>query len=167
MPSSKKQTGSILMVSLLFLSVFTTSYCFAESPVLTPGDFLEQVLAAIERFGGLSWVLKISVAITLIIASMKVSFLNRLIWQKLGNFRAWAAPILGIIAGVLSLATDGAPITLAKIFAFLSAGAGAIILHELLDTIKGIPGLGEVWIGLIDMIEKVLGGPAADKGAKK
>lgn len=115
-------------------------------------DFLNQVLSVIQGFGGLSFMLKASAIITLTIASMKVTALNQLIWSKLGSFQAWLAPILGLVAGILSIGSSG-PLTLAKIFAYMSAGAGAVVLHELLDTIKAVPGLGAIYVSIINVIE--------------
>lgn len=137
------------------LSLFVCGYAFAGD-VVSPQDFFALVLEAIKGFGGVSWVLKIASIITIIISSMKVSFLNDLIWSKLGAFKSWVAPILGLIAGILMLSKDGG-LTLAGVFAYISAGGGAIILHELLDSIKAIPGLGPTWIWIINMIEASLG----------
>ncbi len=121
-------------------------------------DFLSQVLAAIGQLGGLSTLMKLSLLITIVISSMKVSFLDELFWSKLGAFKVWLAPILGLIAGVLSLSMNGQDISWAALFAYMSAGAGAVFLHEILDSVKAIPGLGWVWVKLIDIIEKSLGG---------
>jgi hypothetical protein len=147
----------IFAVSTLFMSLFLAGYAVADPSVVTPQDFFTQVFDTIHAFGGFPWVMKISSVILLVIASMKVSFLNRMFWAHLGALQAWLAPILGLIAGVLSLAASGG-ITFTKIFAYLSAGAGAIILHELLDTVKAIPGLGSVYVGIIDAFEHLLGG---------
>lgn len=124
-------------------------------------DFLGSVLKAVKDFGGLSWVMRVALVITLLLSSMKVTVLNDLIWSKLGNFKAWAAPVLGLAAGIASLASQG-QLTWAGALAWVSAGAGAIILHELLDTVKAIPGLGAVWIELIDVISSFLGGPKSE-----
>lgn len=121
-------------------------------------DFLSQVLDAVKGFGGLSWLLKISAVITVILASMKVSFMRDLVWDKLGAAKAWAAPILGLIVGILNLATAGGHITLPAILAYVSAGAGAIILHELLDTLKAVPGIGPKWVEIISVISAFTGG---------
>lgn len=124
-----------------------------EIPVQT---FAGQVLEAIGQFGGLPWVGKIALLITLIIGSMKVTALRQLIWDKLGAAKAWLAPILGLILGVLTL-MQGGHLTLAGVLAWVSAGAGALILHELLDSIKKIPGIGAAWVGFIDLIMSYLG----------
>lgn len=125
---------------------------------LPAGDFLSQVLAAIKQFGGLPTVGKIALIIALLISSMKVSVLNQLLWSKLGAAKVWVAPLLGLIAGILDLANSG-QVTLASVFAYISAGAGAIILHELLDSVKKIPKLGELWVKVIEIVQRALKGP--------
>lgn len=146
---------ALLALAFMVFSVFGQTPAPPEVP---PMDFLAQVLEYVKQFGGLPWVLKIAGIITILLASMKVTFLNNLIWAKLGKAKAWAAPVLGLILGVLSLTSSG-QLSLAGILAYISAGAGAVILHELLDTIKGIPGLGPVWVEVINVISSFLGGP--------
>ncbi len=146
------------LLSLFMLFTFVMSYAFAESSVTAPQDFLAQVLKAIAEFGGLPTVLKIASIITLIVGSMKVSVLNEMLWSKLGAAKVYVAPVLGLIAGILGLGSNG-PITAASVFAYVASGAGAVILHEILDSIKAIPGLGEVYISIINLIESFLGGP--------
>lgn len=155
----RKKIDAMLMTQCLIIGSFVCAYAMAETNVISPGDFLQGVLQAISSFGGMSWVLKISSVITLVIASMKVSLLNQYVWAKLGSFQAWVAPILGIVVGILSILASGGTLTVPTLLAYFSAGAGAIILHELLDTIKAIPGLGSVYVGVIDFIEMTLGGP--------
>ncbi len=156
-----KMSKSLLMISILFCLTIATGYAFAETAPVSPLDFLGQVLSTIFRFGGLTWVMKISSVVMLLIASMKVSVLNDWFWSKLGNFQAWVAPILGALGGILSIAINGGQINLASIIAYMTAGAGAIVLHELLDTLKAIPGLGAIWVQIIQGIENALGGPAS------
>jgi hypothetical protein len=127
----------------------------------TLSDFLTQVLQAVASIGGLSKLAMVSVCLTLLVSSMKVTFLNKLVWSHLGPFQTWVAPILGLIAGILGLGAGGAPFSLALVFAYFTAGAGAVFLHEILDGIKLIPGLGPIWMALIDLIEGALGGPAS------
>ncbi len=153
-----KRKFALTSATLFTLLSFVTFYAMAQD-VTAPQDFLAQVLETIAKFGGLSIFVKVSVVITLIIASMKVSILNDLIWSKLGQFKAWVAPILGLVAGILGLFIDGHTPTPQSIFAYISAGAGAIILHELLDTIKAIPGIGSTYVMIINIIEGALGGP--------
>lgn len=139
----------------LFLAMCVGCQAFAQEN----GDvsFFTQVIDYVEAFGGLSWVLKIAGGITLILSTMKVSFLKP-IWDKLGDAQAWAAPVLGLISGLLMTAVDG-NFTWAAVSAYVFSGAGAIILHELLDTIKSIPKLGTGWVTVIEVIKSLLGSP--------
>lgn len=141
---------------LLFFLSFSTIIAFAQDAV-APQDFLSQVLKFIQSWGGIPMMAKVAGVILLLVASMKVSFLKPY-WDKLGSLQAWVAPILGLIAGILGLGSGGAPITLASIFAYMSAGAGAVVLHELLDTVKAVPGIGPLWVSVIAIIESSLGG---------
>lgn len=158
------------MFTLFLVSFFIGAFALAQAAVPAPvalPDFLAQVLAAIAGFGGLSWMLKVAAIITLIIASMKVSILNTWIWSKLGAAQVWVAPVLGLIGGILSLGQGSAGITMAGVLAYVSAGAGAVVIHELLDSVKAIPGLGAVYVSVIGIIEGLLGGGSPLLVAKK
>lgn len=150
---------------LTFCVVMTVGIAHADD-ALPVGDFFTQVIQTIQKLGGLPWVAKIASIVLLVIASMKVSFLNDLIWKRLGKAQAWIAPILGLASGILMLGYDG-KITLPGVFAYLAAGAGALILHELLDTAKAIPGIGPLWVTVIGVIEGALGGSGSQPVAKK
>lgn len=156
----KKAIGHIFSGVCVLLVCFTACYAFAGDSVVSPQDFFAQVLAAIQSFGGLSFMPKVAGIVTLVISSIKVSFINKYVWSKLGAAQTWVAPVLGLLAGILGLGTTG-HITLASVFAYISAGAGAIVLHELLDSVKAIPGLGAGFVAVINLIEGVLGGPSA------
>lgn len=139
-----------------FLSL--TSFADTVASASTESDFLSQVLSAIQKFGGLSVLMKVSVVILLLISSMKVSFLNQLLWSKLGSWQKIVAPVLGLAAGLFGLFGGGTPVTIASVLAYLGAGLGATGLHELLDGIKTIPGIGPTWVSVISAIESSLGG---------
>jgi len=145
----------ILMLTVLLGGVVSLAQV---APVDPAADFLSQVSAAVQAFGGMSTLLKIASIVGLVIASLKVSALNDMIWSKLGALQAWLAPVLGLVYGLVSMAAKGQPLTVAAVFAYLTAGAGAVVLHELLDTVKAIPGIGTVYVALINMIESALGG---------
>lgn len=130
-----------------------------DDVTMTFYDFLSDIFSAIRHFGGISWFSRIALITTLVVSSMKVTFLNKLIWEKFGRAKAWASPIFGLIAGLLALGSDGHLPSIAEAMAYMSAGSGALIFHELLDTIKVIPGLGPKWIAFIEVIESSLGGP--------
>lgn len=142
----------LLLLSIVLAALLFPALAVADSIDVLPSDFLAQVLEFIKTFGGLPSVAKISGVILLLIASMKVSVIRSYVWDRLGAFKAFAAPTLGLIAGVISLET----ITLPGLATYLFAGAGAIILHEILDAVKSIPGIGAIYVSIIDFIKKIL-----------
>jgi len=119
--------------------------------------FLAQVFEMVNSFGGMPWTLRVAAVIMLLVASMKVSF-ARPLWDKLGKFKSLVAPLSGLVAGLLILGSSGS-LTLAGAIAYMFAGAGAIILHELLDSIKGLPGLGKMYIAVIEFLQGLLKKP--------
>lgn len=141
------------------VAILISFSAFAQAAELPATDFFAQLMAAIKAFGGLSWMGKVSSIVLLLVASMKVSFIKPL-WDKLGAAKAWAGPVLGLIGGILSLGVDG-NITVAGVMAYVASGAGALILHELLDTVKAIPGLGAMYVAVINWIEGLLGAKKA------
>jgi hypothetical protein len=148
---------------LAFTMMLFTVLVFAQDTIPAPVDSVEglfpQVITLIKQFGGLPWVLKIAGIAAVLLSTLKISAIREVTWDKLGAAKAWAAPILGLIFGVLSLGTS---LTWASALAYISAGAGAIILHELLDSIKAIPGIGSVWLSIIGVIQSLLGGKKTD-----
>lgn len=127
----------------------------AELPVT---DFLAQVIEAIKSFGGLAWGMKVAAVITLIISSMKVSFIRQYTWDKVhGSLKVLIAPALGLIAGLLSMGKfDWASLT-----AWAAAGAGAVLISNLLAGVKQLPGIGAQYVSLINLFEMLLGKPKA------
>lgn len=145
----------MVFVMLMFLPLVAWAQ---DIPI---SDFLTQAIAAFASFGGLGWAAKVAAVLTLVIASMKVSILNQWVWSKLGALQPWLAPLLGALYGVFSLASGGT-LTLAGVLAYFAAGAGAVVLHELLDSLKSLSGLGATWVAIIDAIEAALGGPGGN-----
>lgn len=147
--------------ALLMLGAFTVS-AFAQAPSptpLDPGTFISQSVSAFANFGSLAWGAKIAIILTIVVSSMKVSFLDDLIWNKLGPaLQVWVAPILGLILGILSPLVSGTAFSWSTLFAYMGAGAGAIVLHQLLDSLKSIKTIGPLWVGLISALEGILGG---------
>lgn len=153
----KKMFAPLMAIAAFLVCFFAHAQAAPAPAPLDPGDFLKQVIAAVEAMGGLNPVLKLSSIIMLLIASMKVTYLNTVIWSKLGAFQIWVAPFFGLLAGVLSL---GSALTPAAAIAYITVGAGAVFLHEILDLLKLVPGLGSLYVFIINMIESALGGGA-------
>lgn len=149
-----------LLFLLCFISlIFGVCYAFADETVVAPSDFFTEVLKFAQSLGGLSWAAKIAGSITLILSSMKVSFLNQWVWSKLGAFKVWMGPVLGLVLGLVSMDT----FSWSGAVAYALSGAGAVFFHEILDSVKAIPGLGTAYVSGITMVESLLGGPASQK----
>jgi hypothetical protein len=133
---------------------FAAAFAFADAPAPVPvSDFLAQVIQVIHDMGGLSGVGKVSAIVALIVGSMKVDQVKSLLWDKLPKgAQPWLAPILGLIAGILSLH----PITFAGIFTYAFSGAGAIIVYELLDSVKVAAAANALVSSIIGMIQGLL-----------
>lgn len=121
-------------------------------------DMLSRILQYVKDFGGLGSFAKISGAITLLLSLTKVSFIKPL-WDKLGDFKAYAGPALGFLAGLFNAFT-GNKFDWAVVAAWTFAGSGSVFLHEILDTIKAIPGVGTLWVTVIEIIKGILKAPA-------
>lgn len=147
----------IFNIIILILSSCVGLLAFAETEVIGTLDFFIQIMQSLKDFGGLSSIVKSSIIITLIISSMKVSFLNSLIWSKLGGLKVFIAPLLGLIGGLLTLKSQA--VSAADITVYLISGGGAVFLHELLDSVKEIKGIGPVYLNIINVLTAILRGP--------
>ncbi len=153
-----KMKNYALWIAVFFFGVFTLN-AFAQDVPVPIESLISQVLKLIGEWGGISWIAKVAAIVMVLISSMKVSFLKPY-WDKLGAAQAWVAPILGMIGGVLMLGADpGSSISWAGVLAYITAGAGAVFFHEILDSVKAIPGIGSVWISVIDFIAIILRAP--------
>lgn len=151
----------LLLIAAFMFAHFYVPTVFgvdAGVPAEAPADFLSQVFDTIAKLGGMPTMVKISAIIMLVVASMKVSVLKRYVWDRLGPLQVWLAPVLGLIAGILGLGANGAPITLALVLTYVTAGTGAVFLHEILDSLKALPGIGPVYLAIIEVVERLLGG---------
>ena len=117
-------------------------------------QFLSQVGTFIESCGGLSaWAIAAG-SITLLIAAFKCSYFSPL-WEKLGNFKTYAPLLLALVAGIVQLKAEG-KFSAAGVFSWLTVGAGAAILHDLLDGVKSIPGLSAIYKTIISLAQAAL-----------
>lgn len=110
------------------------------------------ILSLIASFGGLPWVLEIAVFIFLIIAFAKFTPLKKS-WDSLEHLKALVPLAFGLLIGILNLQTY----SVAGIAAYLLTGAGAMLVHDMLEIVKGVPGLGPSYIGAIEFISRKLG----------
>lgn len=147
------------------LLLMLTSQLPAQSGPQDYTDFASQVLLTVKALGGVSFMGKASLIITLLISSMKCSALNDLVWRRIGEAQVWVAPALGLAAGILGLGAAGAPVTAASVLAYVAAGGGAVFVHELLDSAKALPAVGPAYRAAIAFVESKLGGGPKDPPA--
>jgi hypothetical protein len=127
--------------------------------------FFQQVLKYIQDFGGLTWAGKVAGGIFILTGAMKVSFLDK-VWNFLGAYRPLVPLVLSLIAGIVNLAIDpGTEITWAGVMAYVTAGAGSMIIASLLEMVKAMPGLGATTIKIIEFLQIIFraSGPAEGK----
>lgn len=127
---------------------------FAWAQEVSLGDWLTQTFAAIKALGGTTWVAKVAAITAIITGSMKVTLLKELIWNKLKGFQILVAPTLAMIGGVVSLWASGATPTWSQISAYMLAGFGAVLLKDLLENLKQMPGIGD---GVKKAIDSIVG----------
>jgi len=160
--------GVLSMASMAYADdagVIAAAGSIMNAVSLSVSDLLAAILSAVQGFGGLSWALKVAVVVMSLIGLTKLTVLSSF-WDKMGSFKAWLAPLLGLALGIL---IQGGNITWAGVLAYMGSGAGAILLHQLLETVKAIPGIGPAYVTIINFIEAVIPAPLskAKLAAKK
>jgi hypothetical protein len=121
-------------------------------------NIFQDALKAIGDWKALGWQAGIAGILTVLISTMKNSLLRGLIWDKLPTMaKLLVAPVLALLAFFLGLGKlDGATILMA-----ITTGAASVYIHQLLDAVKEIPGVGPKYQWLIDLLAKLLKKPAA------
>jgi hypothetical protein len=118
-------------------------------------DLLVQLLAWLQSLGAATSVeVKIAGLVTLLVGLTKSSFAAPYL-AKLGNFSVLVAPVLGVVLALLGLPG----ISSATVLAGLHGGSLAIAVAALLEAVKSVPGVGGVYVSLINLVEKLLGAP--------
>src|SRR4051812_33026890 len=113
---------------------------------VTAQGLFDQVLSLIYAWGGIPFTLKVSGIILVVVSMLKVTAF-RPMWDFLGPCKAFLCAFLALLGGIFSL---GQNMTAAGILAYLFSGAGAVVLHEMLDQVKLIPGIGPQYIMIIN-----------------
>jgi len=124
----------------------------AEVPVK---EVIEQALKVITDWKDLGWKAGLLALITLLLSTLKVSLLRTWLWDKLGDMKVFAAPVLGMIAVFLSMQE----FSWAGALTGFTTGMGAIALHQMLDALKKRPALGAIPRMIIDFLSSILKAP--------
>lgn len=149
----------LIILTLTFVGVFAFAQDVAAEN--TDASFFTNLFSYLKSLFDdtvkVSTMAKISGGIVLLISTMKVSFLKPL-WEKLGDKKDWLAPALGLVAGIVGMFVNGS-VDFNIVLAALASGALAPYVHDLLDQVKKIPGLGQIWLTIIDFIKVILKAP--------
>lgn len=138
----------------LFAVLALPCLVFAQDLPLT--DWLSQVFEAVKTLGGLPWAAKIMLISSLLVGSLKVTFLRTLIWDKLGGLKFLMSPAFALIGGIAGLWIDNKAPSFAIISAYFLAGLGGILLKDLLENLKKLPGIGAGVVKVITWIEDLM-----------
>jgi hypothetical protein len=145
-------------LAITFFGVFAFAQDVAPVAVDDTGAFLSEVFKVVMSLGGLSWGAKIAAVCTLLISGLKISALRNW-YDKLGAAKVFLGPLLALVAGLAALPQLSGP----AIMAYLLAGGGSIILHQVLDAMKALPWLGVKLKVVIWALQKWLGGKPSEK----
>lgn len=143
---------------VLILTMMISTMALAVEADVSALDFLSQVFSVVKSLGGMAWGLKIASIMFLVVGSMKVSLIRSFTWDKIpAALKVWLAPFLSALAGLFSSGNfDKASLT-----AWALAGGGAVLLYQILEGVKLIPGIGPKYVSIINFIGVLLGKPKA------
>ena len=114
-------------------------------------NIVYSVISYIFGFNSVPEYAKNSVLVLVVIGLLKSSAALPL-WNKLGNFKVLAAPLLSMLLSLVGVN----PFSMSESFI---SGALAIALHEMLDALKAMPGIGPKYQALIAVVERLLRSP--------
>ena len=98
----------------------------------------------------------VAAGLTLLISTMKNSLISQYTWDKLPAWsKVFVAPVLSLIAAAIVVT----PFSLKTVGVSLLMGSASIALHDVLDSVKKMPGIGKTWLKVIDVLGKVLRNP--------
>jgi hypothetical protein len=118
---------------------------------------LGQLISLIEGLGSMSPQAKIAAIVLFITAVWKSSFLQPY-YAALGNAANLVGPVLGLISGVLAIQ----PLSWGAVWTGVYGGSLAVLVVALLEAVKSIPGIGSLYVSLINWVEGLLGSPAPE-----
>lgn len=166
----------VLLCMTAWLAILVGFHAFAETPLeeigiiaeevqkeesMSTWKFIQLALDQSEKFGSFPWAAKIASLMLLVISSFKVTrggwvpVLSKL-WPEADGKKPIAVLVASLVLGVLMTGAAG-QITMAGVLQYVGAGAGSMLIHEILDKVKLIPGLGPVYVSAIKTIEAILG----------
>lgn len=118
-------------------------------------DIFSQAIKAIESWRSLGWQVGLSGVLAVFISTLKNSFIRRWVWDRLGWSKVLVAPALSLIIVILSVK----PLTFSAVILAIFVGAGAIFIHEMLDSLKDAPFVKRPYNKVIEILASLLKKP--------
>lgn len=148
----------IKMKKFLGVFIFACTFLMCGAAFAADGDVSEMqwiadAIAAVRGMGGSSGLAIASAIIALVVSLFKVPFFRDKIWDKLKFNQKAAVPlVLALVGGLVKLDH----ITLGGVVAYLGAGAGAIILYEIIDVVKLSDGINATVKAVLGFLQGIL-----------
>jgi len=124
----------------------------AEVPI---AEVIAQATKVVADWKDMGWKAGLLALITLLLSTLKVSFLRAFLWDKLGDLKVFVAPMLGMAAVFLSMQE----FSWAGALVGFTTGMGAIALHQMLDALKNRPKLGSIPRMIVNFLSSILKAP--------
>lgn len=118
-------------------------------------ELLQQSLEFFKNSSSLDGMAKVSAIVFLLVGFIKSSALSFL-WDKLGNFKAFAVPTLTLIGAITHEFVASGKVSFSVAMLALGHSLGAMALADLFDALKKVKGLGKLQLTIIGLIEKIL-----------
>lgn len=134
----------------------------AEVPI---NEIISGMLKAIGDWRAIGWQAGLAASIAVLISTMKNSLLRAWIWDKLGWWKVFVAPVLAMVAVLIFVK----PFDMKAVMLALTTGAGAIAIHQFLDALKNAPFIKPWMTPILDFLAKLLKSPVvpSEEAAKK
>lgn len=114
--------------------------------------FIMEVLQAVSGWKDMPVQFVLAGVVALLVSSLKVEFLRKYLWDKLGAFKVFVAPVLSLLGALLVVD----PFTWSTFWSALTTGAGAIALYEILKALKEFPGISPLVNKIIEFISNFI-----------
>jgi hypothetical protein len=145
--------GFLLTVTMFIVTSGAAKFALAADGDVSELQWIADAISAVKGMGGSSGLAIASAIIALVVSLFKVPFFRDKIWDKLKFNQKAAIPlVLALIGGLVKLDH----ITLGGVVAYLGAGAGAIILYEILDVVKLTNGMNATVKAVIGFLQGIL-----------
>lgn len=154
---------AVVLGVLFYLGVNNSHASILPMPISSYLDlfkFWPQALELVKTWGGMTYALKVSAIVNVIVASTKLGVF-RPIWDKFKNvkitYKGQVSMLdcqlifVGLITILVGVVQQG-DYSFAAIVAYVISGGGSVIMHQIVDALKTVPFIKPI----IEVIEKIV-----------